>query len=105
MNMPASNSEWLDEHDACTAEYLIRVSGLSGTEFDELVEIGVIAPIESINGLRRYRQGYVITAMVARRLRDDFELDLHGVALAMTLMQRIDLLKRELAAARARLPD
>ena len=104
MNTHASEWEWLDERDTCTAEHLIEVSGLSSTEFAELVEIGIIAPIDSMIGIRCYQQSYIVTAMTARRLRDDFELDLHGVALAMTLMQRIDVLQQQLAAARARLP-
>ncbi len=105
--MSTHDSEWesLDDNDACTAEHLIEVSGLSNEEFNELVEIGVIAPIESAAGIRCYQLSYIVTAIVARRLRDDFELDLHGVALAMTLMQRIDLLKQELVATRARLPS
>ncbi len=104
MNMHASEWTWLDDGDACTAEHLTDVSGLSSAEFDELVEVGVITPMDGMIGIRRYRQGYIVTAMIARRVRDDFELNLHGVALAMTLMQRIDVLQQELAAARARLP-
>ena len=104
MRINASEWVWLNEHDSCTAEHLLEVSGLSPEEFDELVEIGVISPIESRAGIRRFQLNHVVTATTARRLRDDFELDLHGMALAMTLMRRIDMLQQELAAARARLP-
>jgi len=94
---------WLNDQDACTPEYLLEASGLSQAEFDELVDIGVIVPIEHTAKVRRFQLRYVITALTARRLRDDFELDLHGVALAMTLMQRIDALQAELAETRAKL--
>lgn len=42
--------------------------------------------------------------MLARRLRDDFELDRAGLALALRLMQRIDALEQEIVRLRARLP-
>ena len=104
MRIAVSELVWINDHDVCTAEYLIEASGLSSEEFEELVEIGVIVPVESTAGGKTFQQRYVATAMTARRLRDDFELDLHGVALAMTLMQRIDALHRELVETRARLP-
>jgi chaperone modulatory protein CbpM len=43
-------------------------------------------------------------ARLARRLRDDFELDRAGLALALRLMQRIDSLEQEVERLRARLP-
>ena len=43
-------------------------------------------------------------ARLARRLRDDFELDRAGLALALRLMQRIDTLEQEVERLRARLP-
>lgn len=103
MNTHASESEWLDESNACTAERFIELSGLSSTDLAELVAIGVIASVDCLIEVQCYQQSYVVTAMRAGPLRDDFELDLHGMALAVTLMRRIEMLQQELAAARARL--
>ena len=94
---------WLNDQDVCSAHHVIEASGLSVDEFDELVQVGVITPVE--NNAQFYRLSHIVTANTARRLRDDFELDLHGLALAMTLMRRIDDLQRELSSNRAWIPD
>ncbi|PRC91933.1 chaperone modulator CbpM [Solimicrobium silvestre] len=101
MSTNISECIWLSDHDVCSANHLIAVSGLSAEEFDELVQIGIITPI---NDSKYYRLSYIVTANTARRLRDDFELDLHGMGLAMTLMLRIENLQAELNNARARIP-
>ena len=109
MKVNASEWIWPNDHDVCSARHLIEVSGLSNEEFDELLEIGVIVPIDNTTQVKSFQLRYIVTANTARRLRDDFELDLHGVALAMTLVRRIDELQSELIATRAllthRAPD
>ncbi|HSY29355.1 MAG TPA: chaperone modulator CbpM [Burkholderiaceae bacterium] len=101
MKTTVFDSVWLSDVDVCSAKHLIEVSGLSREEFDVLVEIGVIVPISDNDHTKAFQLHYVVTANTARKLRDDFELDLHGMALAMTLMRRIDELQKELNAARA----
>ena len=90
-----------EDQGASEPEVTIEVSGLSSEEFDVLVEIGVIVPISDNDQTKAFQLHHVVTANTARKLRDDFELDLHGMALAMTLMRRIDELQEELNAARA----
>ena len=101
MKANASEGTWLNDHDICSARNLVEISGLSNEEFEELVEIGVIVPMDSTTHVKSFHLRYVVTANTARRLRDDFELDLHGMALAMTLVRRIDELQNELIATRA----
>ena len=62
-------------------------------EILELIDCGAIA-----SGDGRALQ----TARTAARLRSDFEINVQGVALAMTLLRRIADLEVELRALRAR---
>lgn len=103
MKTSAAEWVWMNDHDVCSARNLVEVSGLSDEELDELVDVGVIAPVDNTVLVKYFHLRHVVTANTARRLRDDFDLDLHGMALAMTLVRRIDELREELVAAKARL--
>lgn len=103
MIVNAADLVWLNDADACSVEYLADVSGLSIDEIDDLIKSGVIMPVDNAAGQGSFWLHYVITAKTARRLRDDFELDRHGVALALILMRRIDELEAELRATRTNL--
>jgi chaperone modulatory protein CbpM len=102
MNAHFSESVWLDDHDCCSAQQLVEVSGLSDEEFQELLEIGVIVAVDDTAKIKSFQLRYLNIANTACRLRDDFELNTHGVALAMTLVRHIEELKEELLATRAR---
>lgn len=104
MNINLSEWAWLDERGLCSAQHLIDISGLSKQELDELIDNDVIIPIDDNLQPKTFSLRYVVIANRARRLRDDFELDWHGVVLALTLMRRIDELQQELQAVRAH-PD
>lgn len=103
MKINVAESIWLNDHDVCSTEQLIEVSGLAKEELDELIENGVIVPVDDKAQSRLFQLRYVVTANIARRLRDDFELDRHGMALALTLMRRVEALQAELNAMRAQL--
>lgn len=103
MNVNVSECIWLNEQGVCSAQHLLDVSGLSSAELVELIETGVIVPVDAHAQTSSFQLRHVITANIARRLRDDFELDRHGVTLALTLMRRIDALQEELNAMRAQL--
>jgi chaperone modulatory protein CbpM len=102
--MNINHSEWicLDEHGVCTEQHLTEVSGLSNEELNDLIDNGVIIPIEDALRPKTFSLHYIVIAKRARRLRDDFELDQHGVVLALTLMRRIDELQQELKIERKR---
>lgn len=102
MNRQLSESIWLNDTDVCQIEYLSEVSGLSIEEIEDLVDSGVIAPAEPARP-RLFHLQHVLTVKSARRLRDDFQLDHHGVALALVLIRRISELQAELEAMQARL--
>ena len=105
MNVTTAEYVWLNDHALCTAQHLIDVSGLSAAELDELIANDVIVAVDQHAPVKSFPLHHVMTATRARRLRDDFELDLHGVALALTLLQRIETLQAELRAARARIEE
>lgn len=101
MNVTISEWTWLNDHDICSMDHLAEASGLSSDELNALIESGAIVAVDATAEPRQYQMRCVVTATVARRLRDDFELDQNGMALAMTLMRRIEALEAELTAARA----
>ncbi|MDB5728451.1 MAG: hypothetical protein JWR25_2135 [Noviherbaspirillum sp.] len=94
---------WLNDQEDCTVQYLGEVSGLTPEELEDLIDNGVITPVDDKAQPKSFRLQHVVTANLARRLRDDFELDRHGVALALTLIKKIEELEAELNEARARL--
>ena len=112
MNIQFTDSIWLNDTEVCRIEQLAELSGLSIDEIEDLVESGVIAPandeaqpatMDERAQPRSFELQYLVTVKTARRLRDDFQLDRHGVALALTLLHRISELEAELKATQARL--
>jgi chaperone modulatory protein CbpM len=93
---------WLDETTVCSLSHLTEVSGLSEAEIEALIESGALVPAGSEAGAPVFASRTVVIARTARRLRDDFELDLSGLSVAMNLLQRVEALEGELDRLRAR---
>ena len=83
---------------------LADLAGLSEAELTELVDCGVLAPAEGVPGQWVFGLRSLTVARTARRLREDFELEPHGVALLLGFMDRIRRLEEELRELQARLP-
>jgi hypothetical protein len=64
----------------------------------------VLAPIEPGARAWTFRADRLVVARSARRLRKDLELDPHGVALVVTLLERVRDLEAELRDLQAKLP-
>lgn len=94
---------WLNDKDVCSMQHLLDISGLSADELEDLIDNGVIAPIDLAAHPRAFRLRYVAVARLARKLRDDFELDRRGMTLAMTLIRRLDEVEAERNELQARL--
>ena len=101
MSEQSSDSIWLNETDYCRIEHLVEVSGLSLEEIEDLIETGVIVPAEPSAAPPVFNLHYVVTVKTARRLRDDFQLERHGLTLALTLLRRIGDLEAALVALQA----
>jgi chaperone modulatory protein CbpM len=100
MMIHPSDLIWLNESDVCSIEQLVEVSGLSLDEIQELVQNGAIVPVDDKKP-PSFHLHYIVDARTARRLRDDFELDRHGMALALMLLRRIHELESRLQAVYA----
>ena len=104
MRIELTEVVWLHEHDALSVNQLAELSGLSEQEIYELVDYGAMTPIDTNAIQRSFDAHYIVAARTARRLRDDFELNTHGLALALSLLDRVHELEAELGDLRAQLP-
>ena len=93
----------LDFAAVCPLDHQLDVSGLTREELTLLVDTGVIVPVDATAQTAAFPLHYIVVANTARRLRDDFELDAHGLALALTLLRRMRETEAELAAVKAQL--
>lgn len=103
MRVDLDEVTWLDDHCQISLMELAELSGLSETALRELVELGIIVPAPD-TGEQGFHAHYVVTARTACRLRNDFELDAQGLALALTLLERLHDLETQLRDLRARWP-
>jgi chaperone modulatory protein CbpM len=104
MRIQLTEVHWLSEHQQLPVQQLAELSGLSEADIHELADYGAIEPIDPQASPRAFAAQSLIVARTACRLRDDFELNLHGVALALTLLDRVHDLEAQLRDLRARLP-
>ena len=95
---------WLDEQRVVSLAELVEVSGLTRDELIELVQGGAI-PVREVQGSNYVFSARVITvARTACRLRDELELDMAGLGVALRLLDRVRGLEDEIARLRAHLP-
>jgi chaperone modulatory protein CbpM len=102
--MKIEQGTWLHEHYEFSLEELCELSGLSEDELRELVDHEVLASVEPGARAWTFRADRLVVARSARRLRKDLDLDPHGVALVVALLERVRDLEAELRDLRAKLP-
>jgi chaperone modulatory protein CbpM len=90
---------YLDTSVYFAADEVLRITGMSGAEFTLLTELGVVTAQGG-----RYAAHVISTGRRAVRLRDAFELEGSGLALALSLLARIDDLENRLQALSCELP-
>jgi chaperone modulatory protein CbpM len=95
---------WLTEECEFSLTEVAEISGLTESELREFVEYGAIAPVDPAAAPWSFTGRSLITVRAACRLRADFELEPHGVALVVSLLDRIGELQSELARLQAQLP-
>lgn len=88
----------LCEYYHVSVDELTRVSGLSGAEIQELVELGVFEPRGVTPDTWTFSTYCIGVARKAQRLRRDFDLNIAGIALALTYLERIHDLEARLRA-------
>ena len=95
---------WLDEHRVVSLAEMVEVSGLTQDELLELAHGGAI-PVRELRGASCTFSAQVISiARTACRLRDELELDIAGLGVALRLLERVRGLEEEIARLRAQLP-
>ncbi|MEP6997468.1 MAG: chaperone modulator CbpM [Betaproteobacteria bacterium] len=95
---------WPDEQQTMPLQALAERSGLSEDEVLQLSEWGALAALAGGSGQQMFSVHSITVARTARRLRDDFELEPHGVAVLLAYLDRIRDLESQLRALKARLP-
>ena len=95
MKIEVTEVSWLDQRVEYSLDDLAERSHLTRAELQVLIDCGAFSPRDA---------RALETARTAARLRSDFEVDLNGVALAITLLRRIEQLETEIYGLRARTP-
>jgi chaperone modulatory protein CbpM len=95
---------WLDEHRAVSLSELVEVSGLTRDELLELVHGGAIPVREDRGGSYVFSAQVISVARTACRLRNELELDIAGLGVAIRLLDRVRGLEEEIVRLRALLP-
>ena len=92
---------WLEARSDYTASDLAQTAGVPVELLIELSECGAL-PARTVQGSALFKAECIALLRTARRLRDDFDLDANGLAVAVSLLRRMRALEIELADARAR---
>ena len=105
MKLELTETLWLDERGSVTLVELAECSGLTETELRQLVDMGALEPLDADAPQWSFGSRCIVVARTACRLRDDFELDFSGLAVALSLLDRVRELEAEVQRIRARLPE
>jgi len=81
-------------------EELCQVEGVEGELIIEIVEYGIVIPINKNSDQTRYEQWLFDTGAIpwikkALRLRQDLEIDWVAIAMVIKLMQKKEVLQKE----------
>jgi chaperone modulatory protein CbpM len=98
----------LTEQLEIALEELAQASGLLPQEIVELVEYGVFQPVRgsaeaAAMSTWRFSARTITLGRRARRLKADFDLNVSGLALALTYLERIEELEAELERLRCQM--
>jgi chaperone modulatory protein CbpM len=104
MSSRPEDAIWLDEHHECTSIEIIERSGMTEAELLELVECGVLTPLDPQASPWRFSASCLAVARDVHRLRCEFEVESGDLGLLAVLLDRIRALEAELEALRARQP-
>ena len=104
MALQRDEAVWLTEAYELTLTELTELSGLTEAELRELVDYGCITPVDPDSTQWIFNGKCVTTVRAASRLRASFDLEPHGVALVVSLLDRINDLEAQINALRAQMP-
>ena len=104
MRVELTELVWLDERNELSLPELAELSGLPEPELIALVECGAIVPVDPEATTHSFSARWIVVARTATRLRNAFELDTQGLALALTLLERVHELEARLREIDVLLP-
>ncbi len=96
---------WVTEAQSYTLAEVLTVSGLAEAELRELVEFGALRPTDPEATPWIFSGQSLLAMRAARRIRSSFDLEPHGVALVMSLLEQIHELESRLEQLRAQAPQ
>jgi chaperone modulatory protein CbpM len=94
---------WL-ESETLSFGQLVERSGLPDALLQELVQAGGIEPLDASAPEPQYGVRALDAARRARRLREDFELDVSALLLVLELLDRMGELEARLQELQVKLP-
>lgn len=104
MRLELTEVQWLNTRRELPLQEFLQLSGLPETELRLLVDIGVLAPLDLQAPVWSFGADCLPLARTAGRLRRDLDLEASGLAVALTLIERIQELEAHVRDLEARLP-
>lgn len=104
MSTESEQAAWMNEQTRVSLEELAALSGLPDAALRELVEYGVLLPLNPDEVQWTFSAHCVVTVRTAGRLHNDFDLDPNALALTLTLLERIRALETRLQGLQAQIP-
>jgi chaperone modulatory protein CbpM len=86
----------LDDQHEISLNELAELSGLTSEDLYQLVDSGVLIPINPEAAMWHFNSHYVISIRTLCRLKHDFELESNSLALMLTFLERIRILEHQL---------
>jgi hypothetical protein len=99
-----AEAQWLTEECEFSFLEFVELSGSSDEELRELVDYGAITPVNPESSQWIFPGQCLPTVRAACRLRVSFDLEPHGVALVISLLDRIRDLEAQIGSLGAQLP-
>ena len=99
MEAEHAEAQWLTEESQFSLTELVELSGSSVEELRELVEYGAISPVNPESSQWVFPGQCLPTIRAACRLRVDFDLEPHGVALSSRFWTGYTIWKRRWVAS------
>ena len=105
MKSEHTEAVWLTEDTQFSLAQLAELAGIPESEVRELVDYGAVTPVDPEASPWIFNGKCLLTIRTACRLRVSFDLEPHGVALIVSLLERIHDLEAQLGSVRAQFPQ
>ncbi|HXD50358.1 MAG TPA: chaperone modulator CbpM [Burkholderiales bacterium] len=105
MKSEHTEAVWLTEDTQFSLAQLAELAGIPESEVRELVDYGAVTPVDPESSPWIFNGKCLLTIRTASRLRVSFDLEPHGVALIVSLLERIHDLEAQLGSLRAQFPQ